>query len=548
MIRLAVIGGGPKSLFALLALHDALPATAARELAVDVYDPLPPGSGSVWRENQPEVLRLNVSAHIVDASSTLSAESFDLWVNRVSPHLSGEKYPPRALVGRYLQEQFQLMCQFGNMSLAHLPFVVTTIEREGQKWRINGSFGVRHYDEVLLATGHGLAHTTVPKPLAAALNSSPLIGDYSSVSEVAIDAKSTVWVRGAALTAYDVALLLTEGRGGTWQRSEENAGDPKQIQYVASGGEPRKIIFYSPSGRLMDPKTEIVPAGVLACIQQYQGLLRQWGRDAHDPGCEVVPLNKMWVLLLHCAQECAQLMDSSVSALTLWRTAFMGLSVEATLDPPIPAKTFTAAESLRNSLAVNHLEAPVTTGWLWARVWSGLYAELVAALDRVPRSTREWKRFRRVAHNLEKFTFGPPELTARKMVALFDAGILHVAAPHESLPQEPLPQGTVLIDAVTPGPGALQSPAPEGRPHNELVETLLQNGAVSVRAGDRGLRTDLDGTCLAQDGSRSESLAALGRPTEDPTLGHDTLNRSLHREYGGWAHRLTALVTHQLDA
>lgn len=131
MIRFALIGGGPKSHFTLLALHDCLPASAAPHIAVDVYDPLPPGSGSVWRHDQPDVLRLNVHAGVVDASSSMSRENFVTWMNRVAPEMSGEKYPPRALVGRYLREQFQLLTQYGNVTVARTPFVATGVERAG---------------------------------------------------------------------------------------------------------------------------------------------------------------------------------------------------------------------------------------------------------------------------------------------------------------------------------------------------------------------------------------------------------------------------------
>lgn len=558
MIRIAVIGGGPKSLYALLALHDALsgtgfpaaglPATgllatglpdaAKAQLAVDVYDPLPPGAGSVWRVDQPEILRLNVNAGIVDASSTLSGEDFGRWVNRVVPDLAQEKYPPRAVVGRYLREQFQLLSRHGNFAVTHAPYVVTGVERTGQRWHVSGSFGKRAYDEVLVATGHGLAQALPADPVAGALNSYPLIGDYAAFTYTQIPVGSEVWIRGASLTAYDAALLLTEGRGGSWLQDPDHAGTESEWRYGASGKEPRRITFFSRSATLMDPKSENAPAAIAESLTVHKERLRQWGEQVREStSAPQLPHTGLWAILLHGAQDCARVMGLEVSALALWRTALTGRSVEigtgtAPLSQPHPA-----AMALRNSLAVNYLNAPLTTGWLWARVWSGLYSELVSVMDRLPRSTREARRFARVAHSLEKFTFGPPELTARKMLALFDAGILHVARS-----QETPPASAVLIDGVTPAAGALRSAAPYGEPNSEVFAQLLKAGVVSIRPGDPGLLTEVDGTCVAKDGTRSESLAALGRPTEGPTLGHDTLNRSLHGEYRLWAQRVAGLA------
>lgn len=513
---------------------------------MDVYDPLPPGAGSVWRVDQPEVLRLNVTAGSVDASSTLSTENLTAWVNRVAPELSGEKYPPRRLVGRYLQEQFRLLSQHGRARVSHAPFVVTGVERDGELWRVSGPFGAQPYDEILLATGHGLATADTVEPAAGALNSSPLIGDYDAILEPSdIPAGSDVWIRGAALTAYDVVLLLSEGRGGFWEQTKGDSDGPRpELQYCPSGEEPGRITFFSRSGSLMDPKSESVPIAVAICLDEYRQRLRQWGKEVRNDRRDVeVNLDELWVILLHCAQDCARVMGLAVSAQKLWRTAVTGQSVEAHGRATNGSIAVRSSAHLRNSLAVNHLNAPVTTGWLWARVWSGLYVELVPAMDRLPRSIRASLRFGRVAHHLEKFTFGPPELTARKLVALIDAGVLHFAGPDECAPA-----GSVLIDAVTPGPGVLRAAAPEGCPNSELIAKLLATGNVSILPGDRGLLTEADGTCVAQDGSRSESLSAVGRPTEGPTLGHDTLNRSLHGEHRLWAQRIAGLVTDQLNA
>lgn len=543
MIRVAVVGGGPKCLFALLALNDRLSRTSRMPVSVDVYDPLPPGSGSVWRMAQPEILRLNVNAALVDASSSLSPDNFSAWVTRTAPEWAGEKYPPRLVVGRYLREQFQLLSDHGSMDLTHAPFAVNSVDRYGPSWRVSGAFGTRSYDEVLLASGHGLAEADRWESSERGLTSHPLIGNYETLTMENVPAGSEVWIRGAALTAYDVALLLTEGRGGTWHRLPGTDEIQGELRYEASGSEPRHITLFSRSGVLMDPKSEVVPDAVTACVERYKKRLLDWGAEARTNASDYeVSLQGMWVILLRCAQDCAQTMGLKVSPLALWRTALTGQSVVAGRGTAISPAPRNAAESLRSSLAVNNLSEPLTTGWLWARTWSGLYTEMVAAMDRLPRAPQEFRRFSRVARSLERFTFGPPELTARKMAALLTAGMLHVVKTQV----EP-PPAAVIINAVTPGPGVLREPAPHGAPNSEVFAGLLAAGEISVRHGDRGLLTAADGTCLAADGSRNESLAALGRPQEDSTLGHDTLNRSLHRDHHLWAQRVAALITGHIN-
>lgn len=533
MTRIAFIGGGPKTLFALLELKERCSEAVAKSLHVEVFDPYPPGAGRVWQAGQPKVLRLNVAARIVDAGLSPGSEPFADWVARVEPQYGAERYPPRAVVGRYLQEQFELLARTARFKLTHVPAQALGVARAGQQWEVHSEAGNGSYDEVVLATGHGLASDRSGTKLASACNRDPLIGQYLELGEETIPAGSHVLIRGAALTAYDVVLLLTEGRGGRWDELEGPNG--RSLRYVPAGREPAKITMASLSALPMDPKAEQVPEPILSCIDSYRPTLREWGRSlAACPDGAGAGYNEMWRILLSCAVECARLYQSPVTPLALWRTALTG---RPRYDPGCESAqengSRSAAEHIRTSIAVNRQHAAPSTQWLWARVWSGLYPEVVQAVSRAHWQPAQSRVFRRVSKQLERMAFGPPEHTALKMLALFDSGLLEQG--RFTLPP---PQNTVLVNAVTPSAGVLTAPSPEGQAMSPLIGGLLAAGEIFVRQGERGLLTDEDGTCIDAQGNRNESLAALGRPTEGPTLGHDTLNRTLHTEHRAWAQRI----------
>ena len=98
------------------------------------------------------------------------------------------------------------------------------------------------------------------------------------------------------------------------------------------------------------------------------------------------------------------------------------------------------------------------------------------------------------------------------------------------------PSADVVVDAVLPPPGVAQLPA-------SLPGRLAAAQLVMSANQRRGVAIDPDGTCLAADGSRHHGLAALGRPTEDVTIGNDTLNRSMHDTADRWAARVTGTRT-----
>ncbi|WP_404287779.1 FAD/NAD(P)-binding protein [Glutamicibacter arilaitensis] len=534
MTRIAMIGGGPKCLFALLELNDALTKDQRIPVQVDVYDPYPPGAGRVWNTGQPRELLLNVNSRIIDASSTLCSQSFDEW-RAVNGGNAGEKnFPPRALVGEYLSEQFARLIEDGKLNLEHRLSVVTEVVRHGSQWEVSTAQGAELYDEVVIATGHGLAGYRSEVMLDGALSAAQLTVECEADAMGKVQPGNNVLIRGAALTAYDVVLTLTDGRGGGWEPVTRDG--LSSLRYLPSGKEPAHITMTSRTNIPMSPKPQSIPANLHEVLDEFRTQIRQWGaaNAAQSTKANEQPeadLEGLWQILLACALRCAQRSGIRASVTELFITVFAGQSeaMSAIASP---------AEKLRASLRANRGVDPATHEWIWAIVWSGLYAQLVQALSRIQWTVGDRERFNRLAANLERMAFGPPEPTALKLLALFDAGILHQEPSADAAPAD-----AIMIDAVTAPAGALSGPVPDGIPTHSLFSSLLANQEILIRHAERGLLTDTDGTCLNARGERNESLAALGRPTEDPTLGHDTLNRTLHPEYRVWAQRIATKIT-----
>lgn len=534
MTRIAMIGGGPKCLFALLELNDALIKCKEVAVQVDVYDPYPPGAGRVWNTGQPRELRLNVNSRIIDASSTLCTRSFDEWRAVNGEDAEQNSYPPRALVGEYLSGQFERLAEYGCLNLAHRPLAITEVARDGSQWEVSTAQGSELYDEVVISTGHGLAGYRSEGSLEGAFSAAQLTVECDAGALGKVPPGSDVLIRGAALTAYDVVLMLTEGRDGGWEQVTSDG--LSAMRYLPSGKEPARITMTSRTNIPMSPKPQSIPAHLSEVLDDFRAQISQWGavnaaQSTQGNEQPEADLEGLWQILLACALRCAQRSGIRASATELFETILVGQSEEM-------SAINSSAEKLRASLRASCAVDPATHEWVWAIVWSGLYAQLVQALSRIQWSTGDRERFNRRAANLERMAFGPPEPTALKLLALFDAGILHQEPSADAATAD-----AITIDAVTAPAGVLSDPAPDGRPAYSLFSSLLANQGILIRHSERGLLTDTDGTCLNSRSERNESLAALGRPTEDPTLGHDTLNRTLHPEYRAWAQRIATKIT-----
>ena len=134
---------------------------------------------------------------------------------------------------------------------------------------------------------------------------------------------------------------------------------------------------------------------------------------------------------------------------------------------------------------------------------------------------------------------GPPELNARKLEALIDAGFVDPAHSRGGRIETACGRSRlcsdagraeidVVVDAVLPPPGVVGLESP-------LLNGLIADGHARVRPGRRGIEVGADAICISAEGSESLGLAACGRPTEDSVIGNDTLSRTLHPQLDRWA-------------
>ncbi|MCT1997700.1 FAD/NAD(P)-binding protein [Brachybacterium muris] len=144
-LRLAVVGSGPKALFALEELAARLDgvgagaAEGAGAVQVTLIDPSAVlGTGAAYDPSQPHYLRLNVTSSILDAPATGTSPTYGEWVRTAHPPLAEEPYPPRAVVGEYLAGRFaQLVTDLRAHSTVHLVSGrATAVARDDEGWTV----------------------------------------------------------------------------------------------------------------------------------------------------------------------------------------------------------------------------------------------------------------------------------------------------------------------------------------------------------------------------------------------------------------------------
>ena len=556
-LRLAIVGVGPKGLFALeRLLHAAHRAGPRARLEIDLFEPHPaPGAGPVYDPDQPDYLRMNFAAGQLNmwcgASHAVPPDErrcFVEWRRAVGAEHEAERYPPRALVGRYLADGLARMraAAPSHVTITLRPTAVDALERRGSSWAIAADgVALVGYDEVLVAVGHTTGRHDWPS--ARWRHVAPLIPAVFPITRLApeqIAPGATVAVRGFALTFLDATLALTEGRGGAFAPDDH----PFRLRFTASPGDAGTILPFSRSGRPMlakpDPSLAAGRPGLeaIGVDAQTQILALPDGFAVREGVLSILASAVGANLLAASRGEPAAARPQDVRAATRqW--------LETACDGVAPPTSLTPTEEIERSLAVGAGLAAPDLPWALGHTWRAVYPALVTRLGDGGLPAGQWPAFRALAAQMERVAFGPPPLNAAKLLALIaarrvDLGHLTRAQIQTTGRTTVIssPNGAravdVVVNAVLPEPGAR-------RADGGLLERLVADGHARIIGGGRGLQIDRSAACIGRDGCRTPGLSAIGRPTEDSVIGNDTLSRSLHPHADAWARRVIAVATRE---
>lgn len=247
LLRIAIIGAGPRGTSVLERLLAQL-TVQPRAVQIVLIDPFEPGPGRVWRTSQSELYLMNTPSFfptvVPDQGVTapsLTGLSFDQWRMKFAPELSRTDFPSRARYGEYLRWTFQQLQEQlpAGVELLWQRTEAVAIRRAQAGFTVELAVGEPvQADAVVLALGHipsqlsseqaGFAAAAERFGLGYIAPAIPADVDWST-----IPAGESVLVRGMGLNFFDLLSQWTEGRGGTFERTDRG------LRYQPSGYEPR---------------------------------------------------------------------------------------------------------------------------------------------------------------------------------------------------------------------------------------------------------------------------------------------------------------------
>ncbi|MGW1544189.1 FAD/NAD(P)-binding protein [Streptomyces sp. NPDC002309] len=250
-LAVALVGAGPRG----TSVVERLCASAAEllppgtPLTVHVIDPAPPGPGRVWRTTQSAELLMNTVAsqvtlftdESVDCSGPIRpGPSLHEWA---SGELGPDDYPTRAQYGRYLEWVFARTARQAPPGVRVETHAARAVRLDDgpdglQVLALDDGAPLTGLAAVVLAQGHlPTAPDAEERRQASYADRNGLRyvppANPADVDLTALSPGEPVLLRGLGLNFFDHMALLTTGRGGRFDRTEEG------LRYVPSGDEPR---------------------------------------------------------------------------------------------------------------------------------------------------------------------------------------------------------------------------------------------------------------------------------------------------------------------
>ncbi|ROO85789.1 FAD-NAD(P)-binding protein [Actinocorallia herbida] len=251
-VEIAIVGAGPAGVLVLERICANAPELAAgRPITIHMVDPYPPGGGRVWRGAQSALLWMNSTAAgvsmftdetVVMEGPVRAGPSLAEWAAEgTDAEVTEKTFVARPVQSEYLgwcYRRFVETAPPGVVVREHAARAVDLTEADGrQRLRLEGRATPLTVDLVVLAQGHLDAEPGGEEAklaaYAAAHGLTYLPPHYAADIDLGLlGAGEPVLVRGMGLSFMDLAVLVTEGRGGTY------AETPDGLVYRPSGREP----------------------------------------------------------------------------------------------------------------------------------------------------------------------------------------------------------------------------------------------------------------------------------------------------------------------
>lgn len=563
MRKLAIIGLGPRGLFALEELLKHLSKTKSRIKIYGIESTNFPGSGPIWNVKQPDSNWINITERLLDQikgrpeieifESVIPAfPSYHEWCDFSIKPFEKDRFPPRNKIGKYFNQRFEsLHLALNNSHIFEL--IKATVQSVDC---LENGFKLKYGDEtlqccdLLLTIGHQPTKTADQlkqwKQSAKDQTALKVYEDTYPMEQFKSLKNKTdisVGIRGFGLAMIDVMRYLSINNYGNFKIMDE---DTLQTCYYKIKPQNLKLIPFSLDGLPLAPKpyNQIIDNWYSPKNEEIETLKKaiKKGAQSHPTATDINFLLKPFSKI--ATRVFLDLNDKSVShhstkkELEALIQSF--LKNEDYQHPIIQSGFIDTYDLIKQYIDMALGSAPVTLDFCVWQVWRHCQPTFYRTLSHSNLDDELMEDIISLDERSKRFTYGPPIESMQQLLALVDADVLSLDFVND--PEiENINDGwklknsnnkttsvSVMINSVLDPPKLVDVASP-------LVMEMLKNEYIKPIHSDLGISTDEDGHVKSKIKDKTLTISVLGRLAKGSVLGVDAILECFGPRIKDWA-------------
>ncbi|MDR6301583.1 FAD/NAD(P)-binding protein [Mesonia maritima] len=570
----AIIGFGPKGLYALERLLAFIKAEKTHQISIYVFNKTSFfGSGDIYRSDQPHYLLMNYANENINSwyknepePIVKNAESYVEWKARkekIQQEELLEKFSARAEVGEYLEWSFQQLLENlpKNCSIHQEVIEIGDLQKENEKIQLFSTSTEKYhvkFDQVMITTGH--QRHKIEKNHSQVI---PFIYPVEKKLEEILPNK-TIAIKGLGLTFIDAVLALTEGKGGKFTKIKNG------FSYQFSGSEPKKIIPFSRTGLPMFPKLNLKDENLPSYLSQATSKFSR----PYDFEKELFPLILQDILFAYYKSffqqkneklsyaEDFKKVEQQIEKFHQKYPKIEKFSWKKLTNPHFSTENLHDATAKYLSFLISEKEKPRESPYLMAAsAWKKISAEFNELYSFNGLTPKSQELFDKTYFGLfNRIAFGPPVKNLQKIQALVECGIIDfsfVKNPIVDLNSEKvqLKKSHEIVDCDY----LIDARIPKNDMEKEqsgLFKNIIQHkfGRLNKNKSDDftyipgNLAISKKGDLLEPSGKPDAQISLYGTPTEGSVYDNDTLSRERNNFADCWAQKAIQAIKNKTHA
>ncbi|MBC3846407.1 FAD/NAD(P)-binding protein [Winogradskyella echinorum] len=564
MKTLAIIGMGPRGLYALENLLTQL-AKTNQAIEILVFEACElPGSGNVWNHNQPDTNWINITERALSGLKERPQinynnilidgfPSYHNWCDFSQTSEDPDQFPPRRKLGIYLNERFNSIAKalraYDRFKVINSKIIAIELN-ENYTVKIESTKNTWLCNDVLLTVGH--QPTKPSKQLEKweahvnTFHDLKLFNEPYPVTEldhIRNKEHIVIGIRGFGLAMIDVMRYLAVNNYGNFKVTDSST---LETVYYKTKEQNLKLVPFSLDGLPMGPKplNENIDnwykpnASQLDFIRNKIEAFTNTEKDANTIDFLIQPLAEIGAQIFEQLNNKA--VDHSLNSDTLKSVILDFLSDADYSHHLIQNSNISTYNLIRSYVNMALGNTKISLDYCIWQVWRHCQPMLYKTISHAKLSNETMNKIIDLDERSKRFSYGPPLESLQQILALADAKVLDL--DYTNNPDIKLTENgwelknkanktlvcDIMVNSVLDSPQLLKINSP-------LIVNLLKNELIQPVHTDLGIETQDDGYVVSDDKNKQVPIAILGRIVKGSVLGVDAILECFGKRVEDWA-------------